>query len=179
MQSRDPLNPWPILNLGITYYLEGRYRESEAMYRKLLELEPGFLWTRIYLAKTLLARGDRRGALDRVQQESDEPIRLLYLPIILHAAGQEAAAEDALQAQIAEWEVNGPYYVAQTYAYRGDRDLAFEWLERAYRQKDLGLIEMTGEPLLNNIVGDPRFKVFLRKMKLPEWPTRAIAATSK
>ena len=179
VQSRDPLNPWPILNLGITYYLEGRYRESEAMYRKLLELEPGFLWTRIYLAKTLLARGDRRGALDIVQQESDEPIRLLYLPIILHAAGQEAAAEDALQAQIAEWEVNGPYYVAQTYAYRGDRDLAFEWLERAYRQKDLGLIEMTREPLLNNIVGDPRFKVFLRKMKLPEWPTRAIAATSK
>ena len=165
------------MNLGISYYLEGRYRNAEAMFRKLLELEPGFLWTRIYLAKTLLALGDPKAALDMVQQESDEPIRLLYLPIMLHAAGQLAAAEEALQAQIAEWDINGPYFVAQTYAYRGDRELAFEWLERAYRQKDLGLIEMTGEPLLDNIAADPRFKAFLRKMKLPEWPTQAIAAT--
>jgi hypothetical protein len=61
----------------------------------------------------------------------------------------------------------------------GDNDLALEWLERAYRQRDLGLVEMTGEPLLDSIAADPRFKAFLRKMKLPEWPTQAIAATGK
>ena len=66
-----------------------------------------------------------------------------------------------------------------TYAYRGDHDLALQWLERAYKQKDAGLIEIVGEPLFKSMADDPRYKAFLRKMKLPEWPTQAIAATGK
>jgi tetratricopeptide (TPR) repeat protein len=117
----------------------------------LLELDPTYPWTRIYLGKTLLARGDPQAALAMVEDEPDESIRLLYLPIVLHAAGKHAEATEALKAQIAEWEETGAYFVAQTYAHRGDRDLAFEWLERAHKQKDPGLIEMTGEPLLDGI----------------------------
>lgn len=169
----DPLNPWPLMALGISYYLEGRYKDSEAIYRRLLAQEPGFAWTRIYLAKTLLALGDPVAALDMVRQESDESIRLLYLPIMLHAAGEHAEAEQALQAQIKEWEDSSPYFVAQSYAYRGDVDAALQWLERAYRKKDASLVEMTGEPLLNNIAYDSRFKSFLRKMRLPDvWTAR-------
>ena len=52
------------------------------MYRELLEQAPAFIWTRIYLGKTLLARGDAQAALAMVRQEPDEPIRLLYLPIV-------------------------------------------------------------------------------------------------
>jgi hypothetical protein len=55
-----------------------------------------------------------------------------------------------------------------TYAYRGDHDRALEWLERAYQQKDASLDEIVGEPLFRNLADDPRFKAFLRKMKLPE-----------
>jgi hypothetical protein len=54
-----------------------------------------------------------------------------------------------------------------TYAYRGERDEAFAWLERAYRQKDSGLWLIKGDPLLKNLAGDPRYPAFLRKMKLP------------
>ena len=43
-----------------------------------------------------------------------------------------------------------------------------QWLERAYAQKDGGLIEIVGEPLLKNLGGDPRYKTFLRRMNLPE-----------
>jgi hypothetical protein len=55
-----------------------------------------------------------------------------------------------------------------TYAYRGDHDLAFQWLDRAYQQKDRSLEEILGEPLFKNLASDPRFKAFLRKMNLPE-----------
>jgi tetratricopeptide (TPR) repeat protein len=92
----------------------------------------------------------------------------LYLPIVLQAAGRKAEAEQALQAQIAHWANRGAFFVAQTYAYRGDHDLALQWLERAYQQKDAALIEITGEPLFKNLANDPRFKAFLRKMRLPE-----------
>ena len=138
------------------------------MYRKLLELAPGFLWTRACLGKTLLAQGKPEAALAMVQQEVDEVDRLAYLPIVLQAAGRKAEADEALKAQIAQWADRGAYFVAQTYAYRGDHDLALQWLERAYEQKDPSLIEIVGEPLFKSMADDPRYKAFLRKMKLPE-----------
>jgi TolB-like protein/Tfp pilus assembly protein PilF len=166
--ARDPLSTYVIWNLGFTYYVAGRLAESEAMYRKLLEMDPDFPWTHAYLGKTLLAQGKPEAALAMVQQEVHEASRLLYLPIVLQAAGRKAEAEQALQAQIAHWANRGAFFVAQTYAYRGDHDLALQWLERAYQQKDAALIEITGEPLFKNLANDPRFKAFLRKMRLPE-----------
>ena len=50
-----------------------------------------------------------------------------------------AEADEALQALIARWADRGAYFVAMTYAYRGDHDLALQWLERAYQQKDADL----------------------------------------
>jgi serine/threonine protein kinase len=44
---------------------------------------------------------------------------------------------------------------------------AMEWLERAYKQRDAGLSEMRGDPLLRNIEKDPCYRAFLEKMKLP------------
>ena len=165
---RDPLNTYLIWNLGFTYYRAGRFAESEGLYRKLLELEPDFLWTRSYLGKTLLAQGKPDAALAMVQQEADQATRLWFLPIVLQAAGRQVEADEALQAQIAQWADTGAFFVAMTYAYRGDHDRALEWLERAYQQKDASLDEIVGEPLFKNLADDPRFKAFLRKMKLPE-----------
>jgi hypothetical protein len=54
------------------------------------------------------------------------------------------------------------------YAYRGDHELAMQWLERAYQQKDIFIYVIVGEPLFKNLADDPRYKAFLRKMKLPE-----------
>jgi hypothetical protein len=54
------------------------------------------------------------------------------------------------------------------YAYRDDQDLALQWLERAYKQKESEVfIEIVGEPLFKNMANDPRYKAFLRKMNLP------------
>jgi len=53
------------------------------------------------------------------------------------------------------------------YAFRGEADRAFEWLERAYAQRDSGLAEMKGDPLLKSLERDPRYAAFLKKMRLP------------
>jgi tetratricopeptide (TPR) repeat protein len=133
----------------------------------LLEIAPGFLWTRGYLGKTLLMQGKPKEALAMVQQEADEEERLAYLAVVLQAAGRQAEADEALQAQIAQWADTRAYYVAQTYAYRGENELALQWLERAYVQKDAALNEILGEQLFKGMADDPRYKAFLRKMKLP------------
>ncbi len=163
----DPQNSDVLWNLGYTYYAAGRFAESEAVYRKLLEIEPDFAWTRNSLGKTLLLEGKADEALAVAQQCVDEGERLKYLAVFLQAAGRQAEADKALHAQIARWADTGAYYIAMTYAYRGDRDHAFEWLERAYKQKDTFLSTIKGEHLFKGVAGDPRFHAFLRKMNLP------------
>ena len=54
------------------------------------------------------------------------------------------------------------------HAYRGEADSAFEWLERAYEQRDGGLADIKSDRFLRVLADDPRYKVFLRKLKLPE-----------
>jgi serine/threonine-protein kinase len=60
------------------------------------------------------------------------------------------------------------YQIAQVHAFRGEADLAFEWLERAYDQRDNGLTWVKADRLMHTLVGDPRYKAFLSKLKLPE-----------
>ncbi len=164
---RDPLNIRVNFSLAKTYYLAGRFEESEGTYRKLLEIAPDFEWTRPNLGKTLLAQGKPEAALAIVQQATEDA-RLLFLPVFLQAAGRQAESDEALNALIARWGDRSAYYVAQAYSYRGDYDLALEWLERAYEQKDSTLVtEIVREPLFRGMANDPRFKAFLRKMNLP------------
>jgi len=52
--------------------------------------------------------------------------------------------------------------------YQQEIDLAFEWLERAYVQRDGGLTETKTDRLFRRLHADPRWGVFLRKIGLPE-----------
>ncbi len=165
---QDPLNTYIIFNLGTALYGAGRYADAEAMYRRLLELAPDFLWTRLYLGTALLAEGKPEAALVVLQQETDEENRLDILPIVLRAAGRKVEADDALNTLITKFADSSAYFVAMNYAYMNDPDLALQWLERAYQQKDSSLPEIAGEPLFKSLARDTRYKTFLRKMKLPE-----------
>jgi hypothetical protein len=65
-------------------------------------------------------------------------------------------------AQDEAWEI------ADAYAYRGELEQAFAWLDRAYNQRDSGLYLIKADPFFGKLKGDPRYKAFLRKMNLPE-----------
>ena len=60
------------------------------------------------------------------------------------------------------------YQIAEVYGYRNDKDRAFEWLERARRQRDAGLSALRPDTLLTNLHDDPRWNAFLRKMGLAD-----------
>jgi tetratricopeptide (TPR) repeat protein len=164
----DPLATFAIYNLGATLYLASRFEDAEAEFRRLLEVAPDFPWTRWGLAKTLLAEGKPDAALAMAQQEAIEEYRLAILPIVLQAAGRKAEADEALESLTTKYAGSEAFSIATIYAYRNHPELAVQWLDRAYQQKDTGLIEIVGEPLFKNIKSDPRFKAFLKKMNLPE-----------
>ena len=62
----------------------------------------------------------------------------------------------------------GPSSIAAVYAYRGESDEAFKWLDRAYEQKDSLLYGLKYRPEFDGLHDDPRYKAFLKKMNLPE-----------
>ena len=59
------------------------------------------------------------------------------------------------------------FQIAEVFAYRGEIDRAFEWLDRAYTLHDGGMADIKGDPLLKNLERDPRYSAFLKKMRLP------------
>jgi hypothetical protein len=75
--------------------------------------------------------------------------------------------EAALAEYVAKYHAEWAYQIAELYAFRGEIDRAFEWLERAYAQRDPGLSEMKCDPLLKSLERDPRYAAFLKKMRLP------------
>jgi tetratricopeptide (TPR) repeat protein len=165
---RDPLFNYANFNLGDVLYLQGRYGEAEAMFRRLLNISPEFKWTRPYLAKTLLAQGKAQDALATLQQmRDDDPEKLDYLSIMLFANRRRGEADAALQIMLAKRAATDAVEIAATYAYRNDKELALQWLERAYAQRDVGLLEVAGEPLFKSVADDPRFYAVLRSVRLP------------
>jgi tetratricopeptide (TPR) repeat protein len=89
------------------------------------------------------------------------------LTLAYHALGKKKEANAALEDYIKNYQNDAAFQIAEIYAFRNEADKAFEWLERAYKQRDGGLSEMKGDPLLRNIEKDPRYRPFLQKMKLP------------
>jgi tetratricopeptide (TPR) repeat protein len=102
-----------------------------------------------------------------MQKEQDPVWRGQGHALAYHAAGKKKEADDALAEYIEEYQNDSAFQIAEVYAYRGETDKAFEWLERAFKQRDGGLAQMKGDPLLRSLERDPRYTEFLKKMKLP------------
>jgi len=85
-----------------------------------------------------------------------------------HALGHVDASRAALQALTAGYAHTRPFDIAEAHAWRGEKDAAFEWLERAYAQHQGGLAAIVKtDPFLKSLRGDPRYAALLRRMKLP------------
>lgn len=100
--------------------------------------------------------GRLQQALAEMERESDPTWRLFGLAIANHALGKKKESDAATAEFIAKNHDGGAYQIAEIYAFRGDVDRAFEWLNRAYDQREL-----------NQILRDPRYHTFLKKMRLP------------
>ena len=164
----DPLNGTWHEYLGQMRYRAGRLAEAEAELHKALEISPTYAEAHFFLGQVLLAKGEPDAALVAMQQEVPESGRDTGLAIAYHALGRKAESDRALARQTAEHASDSAYEIAQAHAYRAELDQAFVWLDRAYIQKDVELYWIKGDPLLKNLENDPRYKIFLRKMKLTE-----------
>src|SRR5436309_2279013 len=164
--ARDPLHPGTNNILSAVYARAGRLAEAEATERRVLELSPTYASAPYNLAVVLLALGRRDEALKVMQQATHGRVQGLIL--IYYALGRKADSDAQLAALTREHASDDAFSIAELHAYRGEVDGAFRWLDRAYAQKDSSRYLVKGAPLLKNLETDPRYKVFLRRMNLPE-----------
>jgi adenylate cyclase len=144
----------------------GFLEQAEAALKEAFELNPvgGFIYE--HLGQVYLAQGRFAEALAAFKKESDEGLRLLGLSAAYHALGRKAQSSAALE-QLSELPAHA-FKMARGYAYRGEVDQAFEWLERAYAQRNAGLCALKPQPTLRNLHRDPRWQLFLKKMGLAD-----------
>jgi TolB-like protein len=162
----DPLGPTVYLNIGNVAYYMGRYDEAVAALQKALELNHEFPVARAYLIRVYLMQSRAQEALTVANQETEIPWRLYSLALTNTALRRKKEADIALAEFVQKYGNGFAYQVAHVYAYRGDADHSFEWLEKAYAQRDGGITEIKGDPLLKSLEHDPRYANLLQRMNL-------------
>ena len=163
----DPLRTAAHYYLGLHSYYAGQLKEAEQAYQKVLELNPQYPAAHQTLGLIYLLQSKPQQALAEIQKDPEETWRLQGQALAYHAAGKKKEADAALAEYIEKYQNEWAFQTAEIYGYRGETDKAFEWLDRAYKQRDSGLAQIKGNPLLRNIEKDPRYIAFLQKMKLP------------
>ena len=164
--ARDSLNVATWNFLGLAYRAANRLEEAANAYRKAKELVPGAVLTSASLSLVLAAQGKGEEALAEAAGETAEVYRLWALAIVQHALGRRTESDEALRVLIERYAEGFAYQVAQVHAMRRETGAAFEWLERAYEQRDAGLSFLKVTPEFRNLHGDPRWLALIRKMGL-------------
>src|SRR5262249_28319324 len=91
----------------------------------------------------------------------------MALAIAYTAASNSAKSKQALE-RLLRIPTASEYFVADVYAYRGEKDLAFQYLEKAYVHHSVDLQDLKTDPFLSSLRTEDRYKVLLHKMNLPD-----------
>jgi tetratricopeptide (TPR) repeat protein len=153
--------------LGSLLLTAGRYDEARASLEKALSMNQKLEGVHAKLGMVRFAQGQAQAALAEMNAEPGEWERLTGLALVYRELGRTHDADAALAKLIDSHAEDSPYQIAEIYAYRGEVDQAFAWLDRSYVKRDPGLNQLKLDPLLKNLRADPRYSTLLRKMRLP------------
>jgi tetratricopeptide (TPR) repeat protein len=145
----------------------GRYDEATAALQKAQELNPQLSSLHLTIGQILLAQGRWQNALEEMEKETGEWEKLSGEVLAYHALGRREESDRALDRLIATHQNDAAYQIAEAYAYRGEADQAFAWLDRSYRQRDPGTPDLKANPLMKSLRHDQRFAELLKKMRVP------------
>jgi TolB-like protein/DNA-binding winged helix-turn-helix (wHTH) protein len=163
----DPLNAGSWEALAETELYMGQLDQSAADSKKALEVNPDHWSSPIDLSRIYLLQGRPQDALPEIEHVHYATYRAWLYALTYYALGRKKESDAALSELITKYHASNAFEIATTYAFRNQTDEAFEWLDRAYAQRDPGLMSTKGEPLLKNLHHDPRYAAFLKKLNLP------------
>jgi TolB-like protein/class 3 adenylate cyclase/Flp pilus assembly protein TadD len=162
----DPLSARTHRQAAMIAVMDGRLDDAASAFRLAIDLAPNAGLNHGFLALTRLLQGRGEEGLAIAQAEPHDVFRNLAFALIHHVLGHAMESDAALQALIDEFAWTAAYQIAEGYAYRIEVDKAFEWLERAYAQRDPGVMYSASDVFLRPLQADPRWQPFLQRMGL-------------
>ena len=166
--AQDPLNDRLPRLLVATLYCRGRFEEAAAMGEQLLQEDPNMPFIRSWLSAIHLAQDHIPEALQYAQRETILFARQTSMAIAQRAAGNLDEAASAQQKLLEEYGDLAAYQQAQIFASWGETDTALDWLERAYEQRDPGILNIKPDMAFVTLSEHPRFTSILQKMNLAD-----------
>ena len=162
----DPLFASSHSYLGFLLYSAGQYEKALASTQKALELNPQKTYDHFTRGEVFLAQGNLQQSLTEMEQEPGAYWRLTGEALVYYALGREQDSNASLSELITQYHQSMAYQIAEIYAYRGDSDPAFQWLNRAYEQRDSGMRSLKIDPLLKSLRQDSRYIELLKRVRL-------------
>jgi tetratricopeptide (TPR) repeat protein len=163
----DPLNADSWEALGEIEFYTGDLDQAAADGKKSLELNPDFGFGLILLGRIYLLQGRPQDALREIERVHYAPYRAHLYALTYYALGRKKESDAALRELMMKYHASNAFEIATIYAFRNQTDEAFEWLDRAYAQRDPSLMSTKMDPLLKSLHNDPRFAALLKKLNLP------------
>lgn len=165
--SLDPLNYGQYFNLGILLYFTGNLEEAlEAIGTYSVHFPNSGLFHNIR-ARIYMDQGNYSQALAEANEESDEFWRIYAKAMVLYKVkgGMEEAEEHLEKLKSSFWE-GAQSNIADIYAFRGEKENAFHWLNRAITEGDNSLVQVIYYPSFKSLYHDPRWEGILNKLGL-------------
>jgi tetratricopeptide (TPR) repeat protein len=164
----DPVNAQSRSFLAFGLANTKQFEQARAEYARVVELNSSAPWAHAGLGLAYLLQNKFEEAATEAQADAGDWARLLVVSCARWAQKRVQESDAALNELIKNEAELAAYQIAEAYAYRGDKDRAFEWLERARRQRDPGLGDLLRDPLLEKLHDDPRWNAFVRAMGLAD-----------
>jgi TolB-like protein/tetratricopeptide (TPR) repeat protein len=164
----DPVNAQARAFLAFNLAVTKRFAEARAEYPRVVELNPAAPWAHAGLGLAFLLEGKFEEAVAATEGEAAEYARLVVVACARWGQKKIPQSDAALAKLTKDFPETAAYQVGEVHAYRGEKDKAFEWLERARRQHDGGIPGLRKDPLLTNLYDDPRWNAFLHTMGLAD-----------
>lgn len=177
----DPLS-LPINNfMGLTYLMAENYDKSYQQFQHTIMMDPSFPLAHNYYAALLFVtgrfeegieedlKGKLLGGVNPEQAAAEATARLKAFKSGGEKGFWQENLEHTLKLKLAGTRYFPASEIASGYALAGERDKAFEWLEKAYEERegqDITLLKC--DPTMRNLRGDPRLAKYQRRLGLPE-----------
>jgi serine/threonine protein kinase/TolB-like protein/Tfp pilus assembly protein PilF len=168
----DPVDPIMNAHLGWHYLNARQYDQAIEHLRKTVELDPNIpsphqFLGEAYSQKSMYGEATAEFKKARLLDNTPRAIAFLgYSYAMLARRDQASKALDELR-EVSRLQYVSPYFVAVIYIALGEKDRAFEWLQKAYEERSESLVYLKVEPMLDPLRSDRRFQNLLRRMNFP------------
>jgi DNA-binding winged helix-turn-helix (wHTH) protein/Tfp pilus assembly protein PilF len=168
--SLDPLSLIISTDVGVILLWAGRFEEAEAELRKVLDLDPRYWNAHLYLALTYEQQGRYEEALAEWRSLGHF---VAEVPVLVRLGREEEAR--AVVAEELERIASDPAYAGnathliQAYAALGEREQAFDWMERAFIRRHADLMTLGVDRRFNPLRSDPRYEEMLTRLNLSRY----------